>query len=125
MDATLPMWELAGVVLVNGLAVAIMYGRLTERVANLKERMESNQQAMIDVAVKVSTLDTNSQKLSVALWGYDGNNGLRGNLKEVSNKMEHLQRESEATRTELANFHNRFDRLDETLGMLKDHIEKQ
>lgn len=57
------------------------------------ERMDALEAKLDTISAQLYQLHTTLEKLSVALWGIDGNNGLRGEVKELKELMwDHLHK---------------------------------
>lgn len=104
----------------NLFVAAIVWGKMTERLENTVERLHAVESALKTDGVGIAELETENQRLSVALWGYDGKNGLRGNLKDLSAKVDNLQGDVGEVRSDIRNIE---EKLSQIVKMLENQAE--
>lgn len=107
---------------VNGLGLAVMWGKVNERVTTQSSTSTQLQEDLASLESEVTRLREDNSKLSVALWGIDGQNGLRGNIKELTNKMEGVRTDIQLIRNEMRDFTNSHQRIEDRLKDLMERL---
>lgn len=80
-------------VIINSVALGIAFGKASNRIANLEKRFDEETIRNTKEAESIQEIQMEANKLGVALWGIDGNNGLRSQVRDVIGKVEQIQRD--------------------------------
>lgn len=78
-------------VLLNGIALAVSWGKLVQRINHIEKRIDEEKIRSENEARDIQKIQVEAQRLGVALWGIDGQNGLRFQVRDVSTKVEQIQ----------------------------------
>jgi hypothetical protein len=80
-------------VIFNIAAIAFAWGKIQQRLDSLEKRFEEERHRNTQEANDIKHIQMEAQRLGVALWGIDGNNGLRSQVRGVISKVEEIQRD--------------------------------
>lgn len=78
-------------VLGTGLGTAKYRGKWEQRVSSIEANDLSNNSELKDVNTKLDKLSELLQRIEVALFGWDGSNGMRGQIKELQGDVKDLK----------------------------------
>lgn len=111
-------------VFLNGLALAVVWGKLTEKVKTHETTINSLTTRLAVSESELSKQRDDFSRLSVALWGIDGQNGLRGHLKELTTKTDELKLEVGNLTSELRDNKLSNRELENKLTQILERIDK-
>lgn len=110
-------------IVINLLGFAVMWGKINEKVQNISKTQDTQSEETHYMEQTITKLKEDNGKLSVALWGIDGQNGLRGNLKDLSQKVESVRTDMQEVRNQLRDSSNRQERIEERLKDIIDRLD--
>ena len=106
----------------NVVALGVMWGRMTSKIETLEARMNEHEDESDDTEKSVSRLTLATEKLQTSLFGFDGQNGMRSNLNDVSVKVEAVKEQLSDIRSELKENTGRQSRIEQRLDELIDRL---
>jgi hypothetical protein len=80
-------------IVVNIVTIAIGWGKISQRMQHLEKRFDEERHRNETEARDIQKIQIEAQRLGVALWGIDGNNGLRSQVRDVIGKVEQIQKD--------------------------------
>lgn len=72
---------------------AVWTGKVDERLDGIDDGRKKSDETDQRIDVQLHALTITLEKIGVALWGIDGRNGLRGELKEVKAEIKELRQD--------------------------------
>jgi hypothetical protein len=92
---------IATVLISNLIGFAVIWGRLNERVRQIESQLKDNMVDDKTMMEHFNTLNLELQKISVALFGIDGKNGLRSNIHDTTVKIDVLRLEIQTMKEQI------------------------
>lgn len=75
---------------ITALGFAVGWGRMSEKIQASETRFSGVDRKLEDISTKLDNVHISSERMSVALWGIDQKNGLRGEVKEVKGMIHNM-----------------------------------
>lgn len=109
--------KFGGFILVNLVAIAVAWGKIQSRMDTLEKRFDEERIQNKEESETIKDIQIEAQKLGVALWGIDGNNGLRAQVRGVISKVDDIQKDISQISSDQNHIIKTLDQINKKLGI--------